>query len=180
MFMGCGGKAISGYHASAEAASWLSWWPSMNEHPSLTDITFAENSHVDVTQLNALYRLIGWDRHGRRTAAETTEMLRASHYHIAAQTTEGKLVGFARVCGDPYVAQVLDVITHPAFRRRGIATRCMSGVVAHLQRSRYVSVTLTDGSGIAAFYAQFGFRACKEVARRWERGTVRDRNDRSS
>jgi ribosomal protein S18 acetylase RimI-like enzyme len=143
----------------------------MNEHASLTDITFTENGYVDLAQLNALYRYIGWDSHNRRTEAETTEMLRVSHYYIAAHMADGTLVGFARVCGDPYVAQVLDVITHPDYRRRGIATRCMRGVLAHLQRSHYVSVTLTDGSGIAGFYQRFGFRVCKDVAQRWERGT---------
>ena len=143
----------------------------MNEHASLSDIVFTENGYVDVGQLNALYRYIGWDSHNRRTEAETTEMLSVSHYYIAAHTTEGTLVGFARVCGDPYVAQVLDVITHPDYRRRGIATRCMRGVLAHLQRSQYLSVTLTDGSGIAGFYQRFGFRICKDVAQRWERVT---------
>jgi ribosomal protein S18 acetylase RimI-like enzyme len=143
----------------------------MNKQAALADITFTENGDVDVVQLNTLYRLIGWDSHNRRTASETTDMLRVSHYYIAAHTAEGTLVGFARVCGDPYVAQVLDVITHPAYRCRGIATTCMRGVLAHLQRSRYVSVTLTDGSGIAGFYQRFGFRVCKDVAQVWERGT---------
>ena len=152
----------------------------MNRHTSLADITFTENGDVDVVQLNALYRLIGWDRQNRRTAAETATMLSVSHYYIVAHTAEGTLVGFARVCGDPYVAQVLDVITHPAYRRRGIATQCMRGVLAHLQRSRYVSVTLTDGSGIAGFYHRFGFRVCQEVAQRWERGTEVISNDGDS
>jgi ribosomal protein S18 acetylase RimI-like enzyme len=142
----------------------------MTEHAALADITFTENGPVDVAQLNALYRLIGWDRHHRRTEADTTDMLRVSHYYIAAHTAEGTLVGFARVCGDPYVAHVLDVITHPAYRCRGIATRCMRGVLAHLQRSRYVSVTLTDGSGIAGFYHRFGFRVGTDVAQVWARG----------
>jgi ribosomal protein S18 acetylase RimI-like enzyme len=152
----------------------------MNKQASSADFTFTENGPVDVAQLNALYRLIGWDNHHRRTEAETTEMLRVSHYYIAAHTAEGTLVGFARVCGDPYVAQVLDVITHPAYRRRGIATQCMRGVLAHLQRSRYVSVTLTDGSGIAGFYQRFGFRVCKDVAQIWERGTAAIRQDSDS
>ncbi len=107
----------------------------MNGQASFADITFTEKGPVDVAQLNFLYRVIGWDRHNRRTEAETTEMLRVSHYYIAAHSAEGKLVGFARVCGDPYVVHVLDVITHPAYRRRGIATQCMRGVIAHLQRS---------------------------------------------
>jgi ribosomal protein S18 acetylase RimI-like enzyme len=152
----------------------------MNEQASLAGITFTENGQLDVAQLHALYRLIGWDSHGRRTEAETTEMLRVSHYYIAAHTAEGTLVGFARVCGDPYIGQVLDVITHPEYRRRGIATKCMLGVLAHLQRSRYVSVTLTDGSGIEGFYRRFGFRVCKDVAQVWERGTEASRTDSDS
>ena len=152
----------------------------MNEPASLADITFTENGPVDVAQLNALYRSIGWDNTTRRTEAETTEMLRVSHYYIAAHTAEGTLMGFARVCGDPYVAQVLDVMTHPAYRRRGIATKCMLGVLAHLQRSRYISVTLTAGSGIEGFYQRFGFRVCKDVAQVWERGTEAIRKDSDS
>jgi ribosomal protein S18 acetylase RimI-like enzyme len=139
----------------------------MHEQVDLADITFSENGDVDVAQLNALYRLIGWDGSNRRTAAETAEMLKVSHYYIAAHTADGVLIGFARVCGDPYVAQVLDVITHPEYRHRGVATKCMRGVVAHLQRSRYVSVTLTHGSGLEGFYEQFGFQVFKDIARTW-------------
>src|SRR4029077_9709988 len=115
-------------------------------------------------------RRIGWDRHNRRTEAETTALRRVSHYYIAAHTAEGTLVGFARVCGAPYVAQVFDVLTHPAYRRRGSATQGMRGVLTHLQRSRYVAVTVTDGSGMAGFYHRFGCRVCQELAQRWERG----------
>jgi ribosomal protein S18 acetylase RimI-like enzyme len=97
-------------------------------------------------------------------------MLSVSNYYIAAHTAQGALVGFARVCGDPYVVQVLDVITHPDYRLRGIATRCMLGVLAHIQRSRYVSVTLTDGSGVEGFYQRFGFRVSKDIAHVWEQG----------
>ena len=135
------------------------------------DIIFTENGIVDVSQLNRLYRSVGWDSHNRRTEAETLEMLRVSHYYIAGHTAERDLVGFARVCGDPYVAQVLDVMTHSDYRRRGIATQCMRGVLAHLQHSRYVFVSLIDSSGIGGFYQRFGFQASNDVTRIWERGT---------
>ena len=42
---------------------------------------------------------------------KTTQTIQVSHYYIAAYSTNNLLVGFARVCGDPYIAQVLDVIT---------------------------------------------------------------------
>jgi ribosomal protein S18 acetylase RimI-like enzyme len=145
----------------------------VHETHLLNDITFIENKPIDVRQLNRLYQLIGWDSDGRRTDVETTEMLRVSYYHIAVITTESLLVGFARVCGDPYIVQILDVITHPKFRKRGIATHCMQGVLAHLQRSHYVFVTLTDGSGIEGFYQRFGFQAYTQETpvRVWKRGT---------
>jgi GNAT superfamily N-acetyltransferase len=140
----------------------------MHEQGDLVNITFSENGDVAVAQLNALYQLVGWDRSHQRTAAETAEMLKVSHYYIAAHTAAGLLIGFARVCGDPYVAQVLDVITHPEYRHRGVATRCMQGVVAHLQRSRYVSVMLTHGSGLEGFYERFGFQVFEDIARIWK------------
>ena len=130
-----------------------------------TDIIFTDRGHVNVVQLNALYRLVGWDRVERRTEAETLEMLRVSSYYINAVAAQSRLVGFARVCGDPYIVQVLDVITHPEYRRQGIATRCMAGVLAHLQQSRYVSVTLTHGDGLDDFYQRFGFRVISSDTR---------------
>ncbi len=154
----------------------------MNTKYLLDDIAFAENGPIDVTQLNRLYQLIGWDTNGRRTDIETEQMLLVSHYHIAAHTSTGLLVGFARVCGDPYIAQVLDVITHPDFRHRGIATRCMQGVLAHLQRSHYISVTLIDGSGIEGFYQRFGFQLFNQETpgRVWKRGTEMDEENQLS
>ena len=141
------------------------------ENPFPTNIFFIENGIIDVEQLNKLYRTIGWDSNAQRTHDKTTQMLKVSHYYITAHSTENLLVGFARVCGDPYVAQVLDVITHPAYRCQGIATRCMQGVLAYLQRSDYISVTLTDGSRIEDFYQRFGFRAidANTVSRVWQR-----------
>ena len=125
---------------------------------NLTDISFTENGPVDIEQFHALQRRVGWDPRRQQTPEKTAEMLRRNHYHIAAHTRTGQLVGFARVGGDPYMAQVLDVITHPAYRRRGIASRCMAGVLAYLQRADYVSVTLADGSGLPHFYEKFGFQ----------------------
>jgi ribosomal protein S18 acetylase RimI-like enzyme len=121
------------------------------------EFLFLLNGSVDVGQLIALYRLVGWDTRTKRTIEKTQEMLAASRFYVAASTPDGVLAGFARVSGDPYVAQVLDVITHPNFRRRGVATRCMGYIVEHLRSAEYASVTLTDGSSIDGFYERFGF-----------------------
>jgi ribosomal protein S18 acetylase RimI-like enzyme len=140
----------------------------MSKQSDLAGIDITENGDVDVAQLNSLYRLVGWDRAERRTRSETARMLELSQYRVAAHSTGGELVGFARVCGDPYVVQVLDVITHPAFRRRGIATRCMRGVLGHLRGARYVTVTLTNEGSLEAFYERFGFEAERVVNMIWK------------
>jgi aspartate racemase len=138
----------------------------------LGEIAFTENGPIDIEQFHALHRLVGWDPRRQQTPEKTAEMLRLNHYHIAAHTRSGQLVGFARVCGDPYIAQILDVITHPDYRRRGIATRCMAGVLAYLKGADYISVTLTDGSRLPGFYEQFGFQRLDAVTptRVWRRG----------
>ncbi|MCA9837215.1 MAG: GNAT family N-acetyltransferase [Trueperaceae bacterium] len=131
--------------------------------------SFSENGDVDVRQLNHLYQLIGWDKHKRRTENATRLMLELSHFYVAAHTETGLLVGFARVCGDPYIVQVLDVITHPDYRRLGIASRCMEHVKAHLDKASYISVTLTDGTQIPGFYQKFGFREIEEPCLVWKK-----------
>ena len=136
----------------------------MSKQETPEDISFSENDYISVKQLNMLYRLIGWDNNHRRTDAETKVMLAMSHYYVAAHTFEKALVGFTRVCGDPYVVQVLDVITHPDYRNRGIANACMDYVTEHLKQANYVSVTLTDGSGLANFYQKSGFRNFEKAA----------------
>ncbi len=130
------------------------------------EILFAENSDIDPEELNALFRLVGWDNQNRRTVSETRVMLDATHFYVHAHVNR-KLVGFARVCGDPYVAQVLDVITHPEYRYHGIATECMHRIASFLSQSNYVTVTLLDDSGIPCFYERFGFRGIGEAPMKW-------------
>ncbi len=109
-------------------------------------VTFVENGPVDADQLNALYRLIGWDRDSRRTRAEIERMLEVSHYDTAVDAGS-QLVGFARVCGDPYVVQLLDVIRHPDYRRMGVATRRLQGVAVHVEGARSdVALSMLFGS----------------------------------
>ena len=50
----------------------------------LNDVTFSENDDVDITKLNELYALVGWDAE-KRTAAKTMEMLHVSHLGFNSQ-----------------------------------------------------------------------------------------------
>lgn len=121
------------------------------------EIRFAENCPFTVADLHALWHLAGWSKPGERTEEKTARAIDRSDFHVCAFVGE-RMIGFARICGDPYIVQVLDVLVHPDHRRQGIAKEIMRRVVTHLEKANYISVTLTDGSGLNEFYENLGFR----------------------
>lgn len=83
----------------------------------MPDVRFAVNDpELDAGAVNALYAVVGWNAAGRRTVEKTCQMLSMSPCHVTARSG-GELVGFGRILADPYTAQVLDLMTHPACRR---------------------------------------------------------------
>ena len=91
-----------------------------------------------------------------RTKAKTKVMLQTSPCYVAAWS-EGQLVGFGRISADPYTAQILDVMTHPPYWKKGIA----SGVIERLldfAKGRFLGVTLIAAGGLEPFYTRFGFK----------------------
>ncbi len=112
---------------------------------------------ISASEVLSLIRSVGWDPHNTRTVEKTQAQLDRSYFKVGA-IEDGKLVGFVRVCGDPYIVQILDLIVLADYRRRGIGTKLMEAVIQHLEHADYVSVTLTDGTRIKTFYEKFGFQ----------------------
>lgn len=133
------------------------------------DISFHENTDINADELNQLFKLIGWDRNDRRTESETRTMLESSLFHVHA-TVDDTIVGFARLIGDSYSAYVVDVITHPNFRKRKIASTCMSHVENYIRQENFISVYLLDDSGISDFYSKFGFEVISDKPMKWRGG----------
>jgi len=77
---------------------------------------------LNPAELNDLYTQVGWNNSGQRTTDKTSKMLDASPLYITARAGT-QLVGFGRLLSDAYVGQLLDIITHPEYRQRGIARR---------------------------------------------------------
>ena len=111
----------------------------------------------DPEAITALYTAVGWNRSGARTVEKTRAVLAASATHVVARVA-GRVVGFGRVIGDAYAAQLLDIITHPDYRRRGIATEITRRLLAHA-RAQALGVMLVDGTGLEGFYERLGFEA---------------------
>lgn len=103
--------------------------------------------------LNALYAAVGWG--DGRTAEKTRLVLERAACFVAAWD-EGRLVGFGRVLTDVYSAQILDVMTHPDARRKGVASGVASRLVVFAEAERF-SLMLISAGGVQGLYKQFGF-----------------------
>ena len=57
-------------------------------------------------------------------------MLERAAYFVAAWDGD-TLIGFGRVFADVYWAQILDVMTHPDYRRRGVAKGIVSRLITY-------------------------------------------------
>lgn len=118
-------------------------------------IKITHNQKPDILELIDLYSVVGWNQDLQRTAPKINAMLEKSLHFICAYYNH-KLIGFGRILGDPFVAQLVDVITHPNYRRRGLATTIVMQLLDEI-KTTHSSVIVIDGSGFKGFYEKFGF-----------------------
>lgn len=117
-------------------------------------LTFVGNDPaLEPETLNALYAAVGWG--DGRTAEKTRLVLERAACFVAAWD-EGRLVGFGRVLADVYSAQLLDVMTHPEGRRRGVASGVVSRLVAFAEAEK-LGLMLISAGGVQGLYKQLGF-----------------------
>ncbi len=120
------------------------------------DVRWVENDPaLEPQALNALYTAVGWNEGGERTDEKTKLVLERAPYFVAAWQG-GALVGFGRVLTDVYWAQLLDVMTHPDYRRQGVARGVVSRLVTFAETER-LSLMLISAGGMQGLYTQFGF-----------------------
>ena len=117
-------------------------------------MTYTVNDpELEPATLNALYTAVGWG--DGRTAQKTRLVLERAACFVAAWD-EGHLVGFGRVLADVYSAQLMDVMTHPDRRRRGVASGVVSRLVTFAEAER-LNLMLISAGGVQGLYKQFGF-----------------------
>lgn len=112
-----------------------------------------DSSQVCWDDAAALFAQVGWKpRHA--------DELRLAFSRSVAQAfafDDGRLIGLARAVGDGvYYAQLVDVLVHPDFHRRGVGTRLVEHVQARLTYP--LMLTLTAAPDVRAFYERLGWR----------------------
>ena len=121
-------------------------------------ILFTQNDpKIKPEALNALYTAVGWNDEGTRTPDKTQLVLERAAYFVAAWDGD-TLIGFGRILADVYWAQILDVMTHPEYRRRGVAKGIVSRLTSYADKEQ-LSLMLIAAGGLEKLYTQFGFTA---------------------
>lgn len=125
----------------------------------MDDVIYVLNDQCLKPQdLARLYTVIGWNCDGTRTISRIATILGSSFCYVSA-CVNGQLVGFGRILGDGFSGQILDLMTHPDHRRKGIATEIMKRLLKEASE-RLVGLHLIDGNkSEGRFYERFGFLA---------------------
>lgn len=122
----------------------------------MSKIVFSVNAgDVSPAEVTKLYGRVGWNGENHRTEAKTVIMLEQTMFYVTA-TLENRLIGFGRILGDAYTGQLLDIMTDPDFRRQGIAGHIIRLLLKQAE-SRFIGLSLIDGTGRPEFYERFGF-----------------------
>ena len=136
------------------------------------EVTYDADRIPSRDETRMLYDSVGW-------AAYTDDLdalirgLENSTVVVAARSG-GKLIGLARIVSDrATIAYLQDVLVHPSFQRRGIATALVNRTFASFSRVRQ-HVLLTDAEpGQRAFYESIGFTEIRDLPGQGCRSFVR-------
>jgi GNAT superfamily N-acetyltransferase len=101
---------------------------------------------------------VGW---AEIDGAQALRGLSGALFSACLETSDGELIGCARVVGDGGIYfYVQDVIVRAPWRGRGLGALLMDAVMKYLSRAcdRNAFVGLMSARGVAGFYHRYGFR----------------------
>jgi GNAT superfamily N-acetyltransferase len=125
--------------------------------PALRSLT-----HADIAQAVALSTLAGWNQ----TAYDWSILLDLEPQHCWGLAIDGVLAGTTTlVCYDRRLAWIGMVLTHPEFRRRGLARRLMEHALQTCNDLRIQTIRLDATDQGQPLYESLGFRPEQPIER---------------
>jgi len=104
-----------------------------------------------------LFLTTGWNEKYRLGADELYAAIKKSWYMISAYDN-GRFVGFGRIICDGVVhALILDIIVHPAYKRKGIGTKILNHLVGRCRNHNIRDIQLFCAKNKIGFYTKNGF-----------------------
>ena len=121
-----------------------------------------EMKKFDIEQLKALYNSVGWVSYTKDIWKFTT-MFNHSLSVIAAYEEE-KLIGIIRTIGDyVHILYIQDIIVHPNYQRKGVATALMDDILARFDVRQMVLITDLNDEASNGFYQSYGFKKSEDM-----------------
>ena len=123
-------------------------------------IALAKVELSDLTQIEELFAVCGWDWFGLQQDAQ--KAFDGSFFNVTAMI-DRRLVGFGRVISDGAVyGLIVDLMTHPDFRRQGVGHKLTEFILQKCtDRSLKVIQLLASTLG-RSVYLQSGFTQCPD------------------
>lgn len=122
-------------------------------------IVQTDKSTLDPDKILSLYNAVGWNKNNTRTIQNITKGLLISE-HIAYINVDGLLVAFGRLYSSGFNAVIQDIMTHPNFRRLGMAKLILKNL-QNYSAQHYPYARLVDGGDMDDFYNKMGFKGPK-------------------
>ena len=116
---------------------------------------FLSKDKICPEELLGLYEAVGWNNEGQRDVERNTLMLKQAPCAVGIHQ-DNKLIAFGRLVTDPYVATIYDVVVHPDYRRKGLASSVITKLTEYAN-SQGLWLNLVDGSNVPNFYEKLGF-----------------------
>jgi len=158
------------HHDAPGHARWIDVTRDLNPLADLLAIAFPdldEEGHAALRQLRRIAR----SRRAQRMYARQ-EVPGAPLYGFVWEA-EGRIVGNVSLVALPVRPKqylIVNVATHPDYRRQGIARELMHRAIAHVQRKKAAAIWLqvdTYNRGAIALYENLGFQA-RDVVTQWQ------------
>jgi N-acetylglutamate synthase-like GNAT family acetyltransferase len=123
----------------------------------LHEKTHLSDNLPDKDEVFDLFLTTGWNENYQLSKEELYTAVKESWYMISAYDND-RLVGFGRIICDGVVhALILDMIVHPAYKRKGIGSRILKNLVEKCHEHNIRDIQLFCAKNQKNFYEKHGF-----------------------
>ena len=120
------------------------------------NITFKEGTKLETSQLDALWKAIGWKPRGKK---KWKEVLSKSHFFYTAWIGK-RLIGTGRIMEDGMMCMFYDIGVHPNYQRQGVGAKILKELISKVKNKKYASIGLfawEENVANIPFYKKFEF-----------------------
>lgn len=122
-------------------------------------MTFREHKNIDKQQLNDLYNSVQW--YAYTNDLQRLQQACEQSLDVVSAWEGNTLIGLIRVVGDGLtIIYIQDILVHPTYQHKGIASQLMSHVLKKYDDVRQKVLLTEEAPDVRHFYEKHGFASC--------------------